>query len=124
MGEIAELGPLDTQMREQERGGMKYVSALNPFKTLEELQRFSLETFDVTVKMLLARAALSVDEAIKHSMDFASRIVTPLFSKLDTEKVGQYSRALAIGKEYGLRLVRRYSKWKKQRDIDTILENL
>jgi len=124
MGELAELGPLDTQIVEREKGGRKYTSALNPFKTLEELQRFSLETLDVTVKLLLTRAELSVEEAIKHGMDFASRISTPLFSQLNAEKVGEYSRALAVGKEYGERLLRRYTKWQEPDERDAILEKL
>ena len=124
LGELAELGPLDTQIVEREKGGRKYTSALNPFKTLEELQRFSLETLDVTVKLLLTRAELSVEEAIKHGIDFASRISTPLFSQLNSEKVGEYSRALAVGKEYGERLLRRYTKWQDAEDRDAILEKL
>lgn len=124
MGELAELGPLDTQIVEREKGGRKYTSALNPFKTLEELQRFSLETLDVTVKLLLTRAELSVEEAIKHGMDFAARISVPLFSQLNAEKVGEYSRALAVGKEYGERLLRRYTKWKNEDEKDAILEKL
>ena len=124
MGELAELGPLDTQIAEREKGARKYTSALNPFKTLEELQRFSLETLDVTVKLLLTRAELSVDEAIRHGMDFAARISTPLFSQLNSEKVGEYSRALAVGKEYGERLLRRYVKWKDGGKRDRILEKL
>lgn len=124
MGEIAELGPLDAQIIERERGGRKYTSALNPFKTLEELQKFSLETLDVTVKLLLTRAELSVDEAIKHGMDFASRIATPLFAQLNTEKFGEYSRALAVGKEYGERLLRRYTNWQDEGERNAILERL
>lgn len=124
MGELAELGPLDTQIVEREKGGRKYTSALNPFKTLEELQRFSLETLDVTVKLLLTRAELSVEEAIKHGIDFASRISSPLFSQLNSEKVGEYSRALAVGKEYGERLLRRYTEWQDAEDRDAILEKL
>jgi len=124
LGELAELGPLDTQIVEREKGARKYTSALNPFKTLEELQRFSLETLDVTVKLLLTRAELSVEEAIKHGMDFASRISTLLFAQLNSEKVGEYSRALAVGKEYGERLLRRYTKWQNAEDRDAILEKL
>ncbi len=124
MGELAELGPLDTQIVEREKGGRKYTSALNPFKTLEELQKFSLEILDATVKLLLTRAELSVEEAIKHGIDFASRTSAPLFSQLNTEKVGEYSRALAIGKEYGERLLRRYTKWQNAEERDAILERL
>jgi len=125
MNEIAELGPLDTQIAEVRKGSRTYKSALNPFKTLEELQRFSLETIDVTAKLILERAYLSVEEAIKYGMDFAAKISAPLFSQLDTDKVGENSRALSIGKEYGSRLLKRYSKWKgSDRKIEEILERL
>jgi len=124
MGEIAQLGPLDTQVPEREKGGIKFTSALNPFKTLEELQRFSLETLDVTVKLLLTRAELSVDEAIGRAMDMVARVATPLFSQLSAEKVGEYSRALAVGKAYGERLMRRYSKWQDPKPREAVLERL
>lgn len=124
MGDLAEAGPLDTQIAEREKGGIKYTSALNPFKTLEELQKFALETLDVTAKLLLSRAELSVEEAIRHGMDLASRISTPLFSQLNAEKVGEYSRALAVGKEYGDRLLRRYTRWQDPQDRNDILERL
>lgn len=125
MGELAELGPLDTQMLERLGGGkINYTSALNPFKTLEQLQRFCLETLDVTVKIILTRADLSVDEALKHAIEFASQVSRPLFAQLNTEKLGEYSRALAVGKEYGERLLRRYSHWNSFDEIDNVLEKL
>jgi len=125
MGELAELGPLDTQILERQKGGRKYGSALNPFKSLEQLQSFSLETLDVTVKLLLNRAALTVDEAIGHSIDFAASVSNPLYAKLDIEKLGEYSRALAVGKEYGERLLRRYTKWKdKDEERADVLDKL
>lgn len=125
MHEIAELGPLDTQIAETRKGARTYKSALNPFKTLEELQRFSLETIDVTAKLILERAYLSVEEVIKYGMDFAAKISAPLFSQLDTDKVGENSRALAVGKEYGSRLLKRYSKWKENdRKVEEVIERL
>ena len=124
LSEIAQLGPLDTQVPEREKGGIKYASALNPFKTLEELQRFSLETLDVTVKLLLARAELSVDEAIGRAMDMVGRIAAPLFSQLTAEKVGEYSRALAIGEAYGERLMRRIPRWENQDEREKVLDKL
>lgn len=124
MGELAETGPLDSQIVEREKGGRKYTSALNPFKTLEELQKFSLGTLDVTVKLLLTRADFSVEEAIKHAMEFTARISAPLFSQLNTEKIGVYSRALAVGRDYGERLIKRYGKKENIENRDTILEKL
>lgn len=124
MGELAELGPLDTQIVEREKGARKYRSALNPFKTLEELQKFSLETLDLTVKLVLGRAELSIDEAIKHGIDFAAKTSASLFTQLDIEKVGEYSRALAVGKEYGDRLLRRHLRWRDKHKRDQILEKI
>jgi hypothetical protein len=116
MGEIAELGPLDTQVLERQKGGRKYNSALNPFKSLEQLQSFSLETLDYAVKLFLNRSSLTVDEAIARAIEFAASTASPLYSKLDIEKLGEYSRALSVGKEYGDRLLRRYTELGKNDD--------
>ena len=110
MDEIAQCGPLDTQMAEPEKGGYKQVSALNTFRTLQELQKYSLRTLDLTVKLLLIRALFTVEEATRHSMDFAVRMTTPLLSQINTEKVGEYSRALSVAEHYGIRLLQRYGK--------------
>jgi len=124
MGELAELGPLDTQVVEYEKGSPKFTSALNPFKTLEELRKFAVEVFDFSVKLIVKRSNLSPDEAIKHGITFASNITTPLLNKLDVETVGEYSRALMVGKEYGDRLLRRYTKWKNRDEREKILDKL
>jgi len=125
MGELAELGPLDTQILERQKGSRKYNSALNPFKSLEQLQSFSLETLDLAVKLFLNRTSMTVDEAIGRAIEFASSTATPLYSKLDIEKLGEYSRALSLGKEYGERLLKRYSKWKDDDDARAdVLEKL
>jgi len=116
MGEIAELGPLDTQVLERQKGGRKYSSALNPFKSLEQLQSFSLETLDYAVKLFINRSSLTVDEAIARAIEFAASTTSPLYSKLDIEKLGEYSRALSVGKEYGDRLLRRYTEIGKNDD--------
>lgn len=119
--ELGELGPLDTQILEEKKGGKaEFASALNPFKTLEQLQKFSLETFDIGVKMVAARSGLDLDECIKHSIDFVGVTTGPLFSKLDPEKLGEYSRALAVGKDYAERIIRRYKRWEPQKTQDLV----
>jgi hypothetical protein len=119
--ELGELGPLDTQILEEKKGGKaEFASALNPFKTLEQLQKFSLETFDTGVKMVATRSGLDLDECIKHAIDFVGVTTGPLFSKLDPEKLGEYSRALAVGKDYAERIIRRYKKWEPQKTQDLV----
>ncbi len=111
MDESAELGPLDAQVLEERRGGKtEYVSALNPFNTLERLQRFSLETLNVAVGTIERRSGLDLNESLQHAIRFVEATTGPLLSKLDPEKLGKYSRALAVGTEYGARLLRRFSE--------------
>ena len=110
----AQLGPLDAQIYEEKGGGKgEFTSALNPFKTLEQLQQFSLETLDMAVKMIATRSGMNLDECLKHANGFVQGTTNPLFTQLNPEKLGEYSRALTIGTEYGDRLLRRHNKWKK-----------
>lgn len=120
MERLAELGPLDTQVFEDTKGKAEFTSALNPFKALEQLQAFSLEALDASVTMLARRSGLSLNECIKHAIEFAVGTTTPLFAQLDPEKLGEYSRALAIGSEYGDRLLRRFANWDRPRRSDVL----
>ncbi len=119
--ELAELGPLDTQILEEKRGGKReFTSALNPFKTLEQLQRFSLETLDIAMKMIVTRSGMALDDCLKHAIQFVGCTTGPLFTQLNPEKLGEYSRALEVGTEYGKRLLRRSDV----KDPEAIIENL
>ena len=122
--ELAQLGPLDTQIYEEKKGGRaEFTSALNPFKTLEQLQKFSLETLDITVKMLVRRSGMDLDECLKHAIDFVRGTTGSLFTQLNPEKLGEFSRALSVGTEYGERLLRRFTSWDKEKRT-RILEKL
>lgn len=124
LDELSQLGPLDTQIYEEKKGGKgEYNSALNPFKTLEQLQKFSIETLDIAVKMVLARSGLDLEDCLKHAIEFVGVTTGPLFSKLDPDKLGEYTRALAVGTEYGQRILKRFKKWDDDK-IDNVLEKL
>ncbi len=124
LDELAQLGPLDTQVLEERKAGKgNYVSALNPFKTLEQLQKFALETLDVAVKMMVMRSGMDLDECLQHATAFVRTTTEPLFGRLSAEKLGEYSRALSVGKEYGDRLLRRFAKWDEQKR-EEVLEKL
>lgn len=122
--ELAQLGPLDTQVYEEKKAGKgEFTSALNPFKTLEQLQKFSLETLDIGVKMIAMRSGMDLNDSIKHAIDFVRVTTGPLFTQLDPEKLGEYSRALSVGTEYGERLLRRFTSWDEQKRTE-VLERL
>ncbi len=112
LDELAQLGPLDPQIYEQKGGGKsEFTSALNPFKTLEQLQKFSLESLDIAMSVIVRRSGMNVDECLKHATNFVQSTTEPLFSQLDPEKLGEYSRELAVGVEYGKRLLHRIERW-------------
>lgn len=108
MGEIAQLGPLDAQVLEKHAGSIGYVPALNSFKALDQLRNFSLETIDGVVRLIMRSAEFELDEALKHSLEFAAKVSLPLFQQFNSEKLGQYGQSLSIGLEYGKRLLMRY----------------
>jgi Serine dehydrogenase proteinase len=112
LDELAQLGPLDTQVYEERKGGKSdYASALNPFKTLEQIQTFALESLDVSMKMIIGRSGMDLDECFQHATKFVEVTAGPLIAQLNPEKLGEYSRALSVGEEYGKRLLRRSTKW-------------
>jgi hypothetical protein len=122
--ELAQLGPLDTQVEERGRGGKRqHVSALNPFKALEKMQGFALETLDLAMKMIVRRSRLDLDECFKHGIEFVKVTTTPLMSQLSPEKMGEYSRALSIGEEYAKRLLKHCYNWDddKRREVASTL---
>lgn len=125
MDESAELGPLDPQIREQKSGGkIELVSALEPFKTLEQLRDFSLETLDHATRLIITRSGLGISECLEHSTRFVQATTGALFSKLDPEKLGAYSRALTIGAEYGDRLLSKSTDWsegERKRVLDRLV---
>ncbi len=124
LDELAQLGPLDTQIYEEKKAGKgEFTSALNPFKTLEQLQKFSLETLDIAMKMIATRSEMDLEACLKHAIEFVRVTTGPLFTQLNSEKLGEYSRALSVGTEYADRLLRRFSSWDEEKRVD-ILERL
>ena len=110
MDELSELGPLDTQIIEIGKGGVPtYKSALTPFKSLEQLRQYALETLDISVKLIISRSGMTPDEALAHSINFVAQSTMPLFDKINPDEMGEYSQALAVGAEYADRILRRYA---------------
>ena len=54
---------------------------------------------------------MDLDECLKHAIEFVRGTTGPLFTQLNAEKLGEYNRALAVGTEYGERLLRRFTAW-------------
>lgn len=112
MGDIAQLGPLDTQVTETLESGDKHSeSALEEIKSLEQLRDFAADTFDSMVQRIRGKSEMELDEAMRQANAFVASTVAPLIEKLDPAKLGEHSRALAISMEYGDRLLRLVTDW-------------
>lgn len=124
LGEHAELGPLDVQMPEEKRPGKwEYGSALNPFKTLEQLQSFALEALQSAMTFIVDRYEMGYDESLRHAVSFVEATAGPLVSRLDPDKLGAYSRELAVAAEYAQRILHRYTNWSDDK-IDQLVQKL
>ena len=119
--DISELGPLDTQIYEDQGGGTReYISALNGFKALEKIQKHTVETLDIATILILQRSGMKISEAIRLASEFSGQTSGTLYSKLNPMKIGEYARALEIGRKYGLTILTRYMGWKKEDAMQTV----
>lgn len=107
--DLSELGPLDTQIREKD--SQDYKSALNALNALRQIRLHSLETLDITTKLIIDRSDMNISEAIKLAIKFTGETSGRLYSKLDPNKIGEYARALDVGMKYGVTIMARYMGW-------------
>lgn len=122
--ELSELGPLDTQVNEtQDDDSPKYKSALEEFKALEQARIHCLETLDQTALLILKKSGMKISSSLSLAIDFVGETSSKLYDKFDSIKIGKYARALAIGKEYGVRLLERY-KGKSFEEARNIVDHL
>ncbi len=124
LDDLAALGPLDTQVYEglTDGGRPDYRSALNEFKSLERLRDFSMETLRAAAEVLYDRNVGHTDDILRHALSFVSTVSGPLLAKIEAHKLGDYSQTLAIGENYGGRLLRRFHPIAKDRIADTITQ--
>jgi len=105
MGEFGELGPIDVQIQDPLEKGAKSISPLDEFKSAEFLRDYAVEIMDSFTLLIIRRSGISVKEALHESLHFTTEIMRPLYEQLDPLEIGEYKRALAIGEEYGERLL-------------------
>jgi hypothetical protein len=105
MGELGELGPIDVQISDPIEKGPKSISPLDEFKSAEFLRDYAVEILDIFTLLIVRRSGMSLKESLHESLHFTTEIMRPLYEQLDPLEIGEYKRALAIGEEYGDRLL-------------------
>ena len=124
MGEMAELGPLDMQVRDPETD--LWDSALNETKALQTLSREALILY--TAKMDLLRGMLSrksFETRSRIATDFVNEMIKPLVDKIDAVHYTKMARIMEIMKKYGRELMSRagYTKEKVTKAVEALGED-
>lgn len=104
LGENAELGPLDVQVWDADREGIR--SALDEVQALQRLHAFALEAFDSTMILLALRSGKAYEKLMPIAFQYSTEMMRPLLEKIDTVHFSQASRQLKEAEEYAVRLLR------------------
>lgn len=101
----AELGPLDIQLGKKDEL-WETDSGLTVLNAISELETKAYELFEngfVKLKVT-SSGRITLKTATSLANELALGIITPIMSQIDPLHVGEVSRAMKIGKEYGERL--------------------
>lgn len=110
MSATAELGPLDVQIRDPRNPQESPVSALEQFRAMDYLKRYSFEMLDMYVKILIRQAApMRLLDVIREATPFVTQLTAPLYGQVDPFHLGGSYRSLDVAIEYGKRLMGRYA---------------
>jgi hypothetical protein len=118
--EVTELGPLDSQIREEQEGSSsKFSSALNGFKALEQIQLHTLQTLEIAARMI-RRHNMKLRDVFELATRFAGETSGTLYAQLDPKKIGEYARALDVGEKYGIIILTRFMNWPKDKATQVV----
>lgn len=107
MGEFAELGPLDVQIKDPFEKGQFFFSPLDEFKSMEFLREYASEVVHYFTHLIVELSGVSVKEALREALPAVTAMMNPLYAHIDPSKVGEYRRSLAVGEEYAKRILKR-----------------
>ena len=101
----AELGPLDVQLGKKDEL-WETDSGLTVVNSLTELEAKAFELFEKTFMRIKVQSdgRITFKTATQIATELAKGVVAPIMAQIDPMHVGEVSRAMKIGKEYGLRL--------------------
>ncbi|WP_176441843.1 SDH family Clp fold serine proteinase [Granulicella rosea] len=105
MSDHAELGPLDIQLGKKDEL-FETASGLTVLSALTELENKAFELFENAFLRIKIRSDGSVTfkTATLIATELAKGVVAPIMAQVDPMHVGEVSRAMKIGQEYGRRL--------------------
>jgi hypothetical protein len=125
MSDTAELGPLDAQIQDPRAPQEGRVSALEQFRAMDYLKRYSFQMLDTYVNLLLDRVpTMRLKEMLDEATPFVTQLMASLYGQVDPMHFGASYRALDIAIEYGRRIMARHQGDKTSEDVIRILNEL
>jgi Serine dehydrogenase proteinase len=108
MSPFAELGPLDTQIRDP-RNPTDRVSALDCYQSVDYVRAFGLSTLSKTFRALAAetRTLIPLPQLVNTSADFSIGSIAPILTQVNALDFGGWGRTLRIGEMYARTLLSR-----------------
>lgn len=105
MGDHGQLGPLDIQLGKKDEL-WETDSGLTVLSSIETLEKKAFDLFEDCLLTLKARSGdrISLKTASDLATNLAIGVVSPIVAQIDPLHVGNVSRAMKIGVEYGKRL--------------------
>ena len=120
MSDTAQLGPLDIQLLNKEEIGERH-SGLNPLEAIDGLSQQAIEVLRTNFYQLRFNGGLSTKQALEVATNLTSSLFSPITAQLDLLKYGEFTRAMRIAFEYGLRLVKKYNGDNVHKDAINLL---
>jgi Serine dehydrogenase proteinase len=108
MSPFAELGPLDTQIRDP-RNPTDRVSALDCYQSVDYVRAFGLSTLSKTFRALAGetRTLIPLPQLVNTSADFSIGSISPILTQVNALDFGGWGRTLRIGELYAQTLLSR-----------------
>jgi Serine dehydrogenase proteinase len=105
---FAELGPLDTQIRDP-RNPTDRVSALDCYQSVDYVRAFGLSTLTKTFRALAGetRTLIPLPQLVSTSADFSIGSIAPILTQVNALDFGGWGRTLRIGEMYARTLLSR-----------------
>ncbi|MGI2059094.1 SDH family Clp fold serine proteinase [Shewanella baltica] len=120
VGDLGELGPLDIQLRKSDEMG-EQSSTLNIFKTIEELQQTTIESFRHFVTDIRFGTGIGTKLAADIASNLVESLISPIAAQIDPMKLGEHNRALQIAKDYATRLNKLSDNLKSIKSLEQLI---
>lgn len=115
LGELAQLGPIDTNVRTRnDKHWPKQLSSLEIVRAMRETQSSALTLWKLAAKLVLEDEQLTVHGAYELASGFVGHVSGKNFNPVQLEQFGESVRALEITKNYTKSLLMRHRRLNEQ----------